>query len=512
MLRNFIFVSFFLTIVGVYVLTLRGVVGNPTPIEIKNNLDQTTKPLELSPERGRYALVMSLAENKSFALTQILADAVYPDVGYHDNKFYIFFAPGISVMALPLYFLGKHFQLAQVATFSLSIIFALLNYLFLYKISTRILKLPFWVGILSGLIFSFASASWPYAVTLYQHQATTFFLLSGFYGAWIFKQNKKFSFLGATWAWLAYALAISIDYPNVLFYFPIMLYLLYGSIAWEKISHIFKISFRPSIIFASFLFLLVSFVHGYYNHIHFGSWKSLSSSITGYTAVKELNLLDSKNKEADLDQIVKSKDPVRFFTEVRFPWGLKVLTISKERGLFYFFPIFILIFPALIYFIRDNNAEKVTLVSIPALILFLYSSWGDPWGGWAFGPRYLIPALSICSLIIASWVNRNSWFWLRKLFVIILFAFSCAVSLLGTLTTNAVPPESEAKLLKIGYNYWYNIKFLQDNHGSSFIYNNFFKLMTSLSLIEYFMIIYCAVMAMLLITLFVLPSTRRYDH
>ena len=48
-----------------YILTLRGVYGNIKGSEIKNNLDQGAKPFELSPERGRFILTLSLAESNS---------------------------------------------------------------------------------------------------------------------------------------------------------------------------------------------------------------------------------------------------------------------------------------------------------------------------------------------------------------------------------------------------------------------------------------------------------------
>lgn len=57
-----------IVIVGfvLYIATIRGIAGNPKGPDIKGTLDQATMPLELSPERGRYVLVMSLAEDRSF--------------------------------------------------------------------------------------------------------------------------------------------------------------------------------------------------------------------------------------------------------------------------------------------------------------------------------------------------------------------------------------------------------------------------------------------------------------
>jgi hypothetical protein len=118
-----------------YVLTIRGIYGNPTGKMVKNNLDQAAKPLELSPERGRYLLTLSLGENRSFSLSKELADAAYPDVGYYKGKFYVFFAPGISLISLPFYWVGKMFNIAQVATFFTISIFAAFSLIYPYRIS-----------------------------------------------------------------------------------------------------------------------------------------------------------------------------------------------------------------------------------------------------------------------------------------------------------------------------------------------------------------------------------------
>src|SRR5258708_37018417 len=127
MKKTILLISFFVVFALLYVFTLKGVPGNPKSTDFKGNLDQITKPLELSPERGRYARVISLVENHKFDLGKTLADAVYPDVGYYNGKFYAYFAPGISILAAPFYIIGKSFNLAQVVTFSYSSFMAILT-------------------------------------------------------------------------------------------------------------------------------------------------------------------------------------------------------------------------------------------------------------------------------------------------------------------------------------------------------------------------------------------------
>ena len=119
-------VFLFLFALSIYTLTLRGVPGNIKSNQIAQ-LNHETKPFELSPERGRFILTKSLADNNSFALSNDLAQAAKPDVGYYQGRKYVYFAPGISIMALPFYVIGKIYNLSQVATFFMISLFASLS-------------------------------------------------------------------------------------------------------------------------------------------------------------------------------------------------------------------------------------------------------------------------------------------------------------------------------------------------------------------------------------------------
>jgi hypothetical protein len=118
------------------------------------------------------------------------------------------------------------------------------------------------------------------------------------------------------------------------------------------------------------------------------------------------------------------------------------------------------------------NSETNTLVGLIAINIFLYSSWGDPWGGWAFGTRYLIPTMAYLSLFVGIWISKKYSLW-KAIPAFILFSFSSAVSLLGVLTTNAIPPKVEADFLHTGYNFMQNLIFFKDGKSSSFIFNTY---------------------------------------
>lgn len=492
-----------------YILTVRGIYGNPKPSDIKNNLDQAAKPLELSPERGRFALIMSLVENQSFSISQELADAVYPDVGYYMGRFYIFFAPGISLMAVPLYILGSYFNLSQVFSFYLSSLFAMLCVIFIYNIARNIIHLPPYASLFASLIYAFGSISWSYAITLYQHQASTFFILSSFYAAWYFREEKRLSFIACLYVWFAYGIAIFLDYPNALLFIPVMVYFLISAFKVDSLGGKLRVAFKPTILITSTIFIVICIVHGYINQVNFGSWKHVAGGLVGYKTIKEQQLL-SGNGQAAIKKLEKEKNPIHFFSEEKFPNGFYTLTASIDRGIVLYSPIFLIAIFGIFASLKRMNRETATLLGIILVNLFLYSSWADPWGGWAYGPRYLIPAMSILSIFVSIWISQKRHSLLRKLFVFLLFAYSEAIALLGALTTNAVPPKVEAGYLHMKYNFLHNINFLLDGRSGSFIYNQYAS--HYMTLIEYFLLIYGVIFIISIVILFILPKVEKYEH
>lgn len=491
-----------------YVLTVRGIYGNPTGKMVKNNLDQASKPFELSPERGRYLLVIALGENKSFSLNQELADAAYPDVGYYKGKFYIFFAPGVSLVSLPLYWIGKQFNVAQVATYLTISLFAALTLVFLYKICRNIFNLPIWASLTAPLIFGFGSTSWSYANTLYQHHITVFCIIASLYAAWKYKQNKAYNWIWALFIWINFALAIGVDYPNVALMAPVMFYFFLTAIKVTIKNSKTLLSLRASFLITSVAFVIISLVHGYFNYTHFGGWTKVSNGIVGYKILKELKILKAKDPEKKIAELEKNKVPIRFFKEDNLPRGLTILLFAVDKGIFLFSPIFILGVVGIITLIPHITLEIGILLASILVNMFLYSSFGDPWGGWAYGPRYLIPTMSYLSIFIAIWIAKTRFQLIGRLLTLFLFAISSAIALLGALTTNAVPPKVEADYLKMKYNFMLNWEFLQDHRSSSFVYNTFLQ---NMSLLHYFAYIVFALTLIMYLILFVLPLFKEFN-
>src|SRR5882672_620804 len=102
-----IFLVVFMSII--LALSVRGLPGNPTPTELNTSYWKENGPFELSPERGRYALLYALVENHSFHLPADIAKFTAPDVGYQNNNYVSIFAPSVSLISVPGYIIGKYF-------------------------------------------------------------------------------------------------------------------------------------------------------------------------------------------------------------------------------------------------------------------------------------------------------------------------------------------------------------------------------------------------------------------
>lgn len=477
--------------------------------------ESATQAFELSPERGRFAHVVALAETGQYALSQELADFVYPDVGWHKGRFYSFFAPGMSYMAVPFYLLGKPYGLAQVATFGFVAFISLCSLLLLFLIARQVFRLPRWSALLAALVFGFGSTALSYSLTLYQHHITVFCLLLIFYAAWRFRQSTTGGVLWASLVGLAYGLAVTVDYPNAVLLFPGVLYCGLGAISYSTADAQVKIRVRAIILASLVLFLSVTALHGYHNFREFGSWKALSSSVVDYKVIKEQHL--ESLPVPDIEKAVAARQErksnvANFFSETHLPNSFGTLIFSVDRGLLFYGPIFILGLLGLAWALRRVTPEIMVLGASLAVNVFLYSSWGDPWGGWAYGTRYLIPSMAILSLFVAYLLAVGPRAWVWRLLSIPLFTYSAAVAMLGALTTNAVPPRVEADYLHSHYNYLHNLTFFFNGSSGSYFFNEYASRYVSLQNYGFILFTMVLVVYVALVSYGHIFSRKAYAH
>ncbi len=487
---------------GLFLVTLRGFEGNPLTEDTGiGNLAFSPGPFESSHERAPYALTVSLAEYGRIDLPRELANFASPDTVYENNKYFIIFPPGMSIVAMPFYWIGKSYGLAQLVTFGSMALFAVLNFYFLYLIAKDILKLSFTQSLLSGFIFAFATTSLSYATSLYQHHLSTFLMLTTFYCIWKFRQGGKFSWVWTLWPWLSFAASIWIDYPSTALMAPLGIYLLLSTFKIRQVKDAFNIKVLLTPIITSIIFMAIVVAHGYYNNTYFGSPTRLAQLLPRYDLNQLSEEVDEEVKK-EIAEAEKTKSVGAVLQERLIVRGFHRLTVALDKGTFLFSPILLLSIPA--FFVAYKKRKEVTteISIILAMILlnfFFYSSWGDPWGGWAYGPRYVIPAMAFMSLMIPAWFIDRKFTLLKQLVIFVLGAYSIAVAVLGAITTTATPPYVEAIFLKINYGYFLNWEMLQKNVSGSYFYNTFLKdqytvMQFGIALFAILMVLFCAML------------------
>lgn len=505
-MKNFLSLLFVILLGTIfYSLTLRGVWGNPQPKQIVNSLTMQGAPFESSHERSPYALILAYTTYGRFDLTQELADMGSADVSYYRGKFYSYFPPGLPFLVLPFYIWGYNHNLAQIATFSSVGLFGIFSMIFVFLISRNIFKLPIWAALLSALIFGFGTTSWSYATTIYQHIVTTFFLLSSFYGVWKFGKGGKLSFLYALYVWLSYGFAILLDYPNALLFIPVMIYFLISAFKIRNREETLNISFRPVIIFTSITFILITTLHGYYNYVNYGDAKKFAQTFARYEQGKLEDLL--KHQKLAQEQLEKDKKAgvVRAkaagdLQEENIVLGLYELLVADDKGIFFYSPVLLLGVFYIFKNIKVIRLEDGAMIGVLIMNIMIYASFHDPWGGYAYGPRYLIPSMGILAIFSSIWLYQAENKLLSRSLFLILFSYSAFIALLGVLTTNMIPPITEANYFHEKYhNYLLNLAFWESGKVSSFIYNNFLHFYLSTS--SYLLSIYFALMLIVVVIL-----------
>lgn len=86
--------------------------------------------------------------------------------------------------------------------------------------------------------------------------------------------------------------------------------------------------------------------------------------------------------------------------------GLLGQLASPARGLLLFCPIFILSFFGLLPSLRRFRAEALLALSVILIHLFLYGKWFMWHGGFAWGPRFMIPTLPFWAIFLAPIAAR----------------------------------------------------------------------------------------------------------
>lgn len=439
---------FFVFCFAVLVLTLKGHVGNPTAAELREPYWTSDGPFELSPERGRFALAYSMVNDKSVIFSLDLARFTTPDLGYKNGNYVSLFAPGVSFVTSLGLMIGSFFGVSQLGAFSMVTMFALLNSYLLYRLA-KVVGLSTTAALLGSFTFLFATPAFVYGVTLYQHHFSTALillslnlLLSG--GSWI----------ALFMIWLLCASSVPIDYPNAILMIPIGIAAMSRIFSLTKTKLALSISLKPYLL-ATFVGMVIPLgMFMWFNKASYGNPLQLSGTVASVARIddngnpttpeRDFEMLDEEYVNPDQQK----KSAIAFFEPRDLINGFYTHLISRDRGLIFFAPVLILALLGFSHLLARNSELGIITVSVSLLALLVYSLWGDPWGGWAFGSRYLIPAYAMLALLFAAALDRYRRSIVLLLLALTLGIYSIFVNTTGALGTIATPPKVQVLSLE----------------------------------------------------------------
>jgi hypothetical protein len=404
--------------------------------------------------------------NRSFFLSDNLAKFSSPDLTRIGEKFITIFTPGVSMLGVPFYIIGQYFNAPQISTFLLSTIISIVNlYLILYIV--KAFGISSWVGLASGIIFLFGTNAFAYSNSFNQHHISTSLILTA-----IIISRSKLNALNSTIFGCAIGLGLIVDIPNGFLMLPPIILFLYRNIEMDDKGKYIKFLINWSTFWVLIGILPFILLFGYYNKSVTGSYFKLGQISGRY--------IYSNDKISEITKIVSEKDKSDFhqFYPRRIMSGATVLLASRDRGIFKYSPILIIGFLGFLSKkIKKDRYFTNLLVSVIMINILLYSLFNDPWGGWAFGSRYLIPTNAMLSILIGFAIDQYGKKIIFFLFTLILFYFSAYINTLGAITTQIVPSSIQTPYLseKIADDYKYNMSLLSENVSSSLAYNTIFS-------------------------------------
>src|SRR3989304_5141912 len=351
-------------------LGIRGLSGNPTADELNSPAWKDSGPLELSPERGRFALLYSIVEENSLQFSLPIARFATPDLGLSpDGKYVSLFAPAVSFMAIPGYIIGKYFGASQVGTFAVIALFAIFNVLLIRAIAVR-LGADKTAAAIGALTFLFATPAFTYAVTLYQHHISLFIILLSVY---ILIRWNNFWSLSAVWFLLA--LSAAVDNPNVIFMAPIGLYAVAKMFIINKEPAKINIRFRKKALIALIGALVPVIFFFWFNEAPHGDPLKLSGTLPSVKAIdasgSPMTPPSADNPSKAFDPVQKGKSAVSFFQTHNLLNGFYIHIFSPDRGIIFYAPVILLGLLGFSFLLSTNKTAGNILIATGGGGLFL---------------------------------------------------------------------------------------------------------------------------------------------
>lgn len=357
------------------------------------------------------------------------------DKAFYKGHYYSDKAIGVSLIGVPVYAVLKIIAAIFQITLPVKWILFFLK-LFCVTIPTLLfvnILSKFWYEIcedaqtvaIATFLFLFGTIVFTYSVQFVSNSAAGCLLFLSFYYIYRGNKDREKSPRCFALAGMFAGIAILFEYPAFLLVPPLFGYLLWTAFRRVQFSW-FVAGFTP--------FLLILLV---YNYSIFGT----PFDVTYH------HMADITHQQEHGQGFLGLRVP-----KIEVLWRL---LFGSERGLFYFSPVLLLSFPGLYFFYRNPKWKKeAVLFLVLILILVLFVSGMSNWpGGWAFGPRYLAPAIPFLMtgvFIALSDKSFRSGDTLSFL-VFVLGLLSIIIITVGTITFPYPAPEMNDPLFTLSF-------------------------------------------------------------
>lgn len=399
-------------------------------------------------QNSRLDMVFAVVEDGTFRIDRFVENTVdYAKVGEH---YYSDKAPGTAFLGIPIYaglktlldtslLEGVMERLAGNEAFKatlredgsgifeekvrfaivqlvLSFTLAALPTSFTGVLMFRILRAftnNLWPRLIVVLGYGLLSPAFPYAGALYGHQLSAALLFAAFYIVFIRRGSLTAGALFLVGGLLGYSVVT--EYPSALIVGVVILYLVYFLYREQRLR------LAGWVVLSGVMIALPWMA---YNTIVFGGPLNL-----GYS---HSELWTGQHSTGFMSLTIPHWEAV---------WGI---TFGFFRGLFVLSPWLLMFFPGLFLWWRTRRyrAEFWLVVASVALMFFFNASSIMWWGGFAIGPRYILPMLPFMVLpvvfVLDAWYFRVWFRFLAAVFMVWSLVAIWGLSLAG----QAFPPDS----------------------------------------------------------------------
>lgn len=257
------------------------------------------------------------------------------------------------------------------------------------------------VAALTALGYGLGTMAWPYAKYFFSGPLAALGLVAGLWGLLNAGQTGRARYAALAGSGLGVALLAKV--ANGVAWPPFLIYGLWIVLRQRQIAPAGRKG-RPAALAVGFVLPLAA----------------AGLALAAYNIVRTGNALDMGYTAAETFSTPLSR-------------GLGGLLLSPGKSLFLYSPLLLAALFGIPGFLRRDRATAFLSLGIAALYLLLHARWFMWWGGWGWGPRFLVPVLPFLSLFLAPVVERAlrpSPVWLKVLLPT-LGLFSLWVQILG---------------------------------------------------------------------------------